>query len=116
MNISLSTWLVNTCFKYRFKSLFHRADLASISLKSSDQRCSVCVLRNFAKFTGKHPCQSLFVNKVAGAACKFIKKETLPQVFSCEFCKTSKNNYLTGRLLLIFVTYILMKQSPRNVL
>ena len=36
------------------------------------QRCSVkkCVLRNFAKFTGKHLCQSLF-------ACNFIKKETL---------------------------------------
>ena len=24
------------------------------------------VLRNFAKFTGKHLCQSLFLNKVAG--------------------------------------------------
>ena len=36
--------------------------------KSSHQRCSVRkgVLRNFAKFTGKYPCQSLFFNKVAG--------------------------------------------------
>ena len=36
--------------------------------KSSHQRCSVKkgVLRNFAKFTGKHLCQSLFFNKVAG--------------------------------------------------
>ena len=25
-----------------------------------------CALRNFAKFTGKHLCQSLFLNKVAG--------------------------------------------------
>ena len=35
---------------------------------SSHQRCSVkkAVLRNFAKFTGKHLCQSLFFNKVAG--------------------------------------------------
>ena len=24
-------------------------------------------------------------------ACNFIKKETLAQVFSCEFCKISKN-------------------------
>ena len=24
------------------------------------------VLRNFTKFTGKHPCRSLFINKVAG--------------------------------------------------
>ena len=35
------------------------------------------VLNNFVNFTGKHLCQSLFVNKVAGGACIFIKKETL---------------------------------------
>ena len=32
--------------------------------------CEKGVLRNFAKFTGKHLCQSLFFNKVAGAAWK----------------------------------------------
>ena len=26
-------------------------------------------------------------------ACNFIKKETLKQVFSCEFCKISKNTF-----------------------
>ena len=26
--------------------------------------------------------------------CNFIKKETLAQVFSCEFCKISKNTFL----------------------
>ena len=49
------------------------------------------VLRNFAKFTGKNLCQSLFFNKVADAACNFIQTETLAQVFSCEFCEISKN-------------------------
>ena len=36
--------------------------------RSSHQRCSIKkgVLGNFAKFTGKHLYQSLFVNKVAG--------------------------------------------------
>ena len=36
--------------------------------RSSHQRCSIKkgVLRNFAKFTRKHLCQSLFFNKVAG--------------------------------------------------
>ena len=29
------------------------------------------------------------------AACNFIKKETLAQVFPCEFCKISKNNFFT---------------------
>ena len=45
----------------------------------------------FSKFTGKHLCQSLFFNKFAGQACNFIKKQTLAQVFSCEFCKIFKN-------------------------
>ena len=36
--------------------------------RGSHRRCSVKkgVLRNFAKFTGKHLCQCLFFNKVAG--------------------------------------------------
>ena len=65
--------------------------------------CSVRkgVLRNFAKFTGKHLCQSLFFNKVADLrpeAYNFIKKETLAQVFPCEFCEISKKNFFTEHL------------------
>ena len=33
-------------------------------------------------------------------ACNFIKKETLAQVFSCEFCEISKNTLSTEHLLL----------------
>ena len=52
------------------------------------------VLINIAKFTGKHLCQCLFFSKVAN----FIKKKTLTQVFSCEFCEKSKNTLLTEHL------------------
>ena len=45
------------------------------------------VLRNFAKFTGKHLCQSLF-----------IKKETLAQMFSCQFRNISKNTFYYKQL------------------
>ena len=57
--------------------------------RKGHQKCSVTrgVLRNFAKFTGKHLCQSLFFNKVAGAGT------TLAQVFSCEFCGISNNTF-----------------------
>ena len=56
--------------------------------------CKNDVLRNFAKFTGKRLCKSLFFNKVAGLGpASFIKKETLAQVFSCEFCEFSKNTF-----------------------
>ena len=42
----------------------------SLTLKRTEAVVRMCfvkgVLRNFAKFTGKHLCQSLFFNKVAG--------------------------------------------------
>ena len=50
--------------------------------------CKKCVLRNFAKFRGKHLCQSLFLNKGAG-----LRHEALIQVFSSEFCEISKNTF-----------------------
>ena len=69
------------------------------------------VLRNFAKFAGKHLCQSLIFNKVVGVslffnflisfqpqACNFVKKETLAQVFSCEFCEICKNLFFIEQL------------------
>ena len=38
------------------------------------------VLKDFVKFTGKHLCQSLFFNKVAGLrAATLFKKESLTQ-------------------------------------
>ena len=67
------------------------------SVKSSRPKvfCKKDVPKTFAKFTGKHLCQSVFFNKVAGHAT-LLKKETLKQVFSCEFCKISKNTFFHG--------------------
>ena len=39
--------------------------------------CRKGVLRNFAKFTGKHLCQSLFLNKVSGLNFFFIPGKNL---------------------------------------
>ena len=49
------------------------------------------VLKNFAKFTGKRPCQSLFFNKAAGLRSATLF--TLAQVFSCKFCRIFKNTF-----------------------
>ena len=57
------------------------------------------VFLNVTKFTGKHMCHSLFFNTVAGGACNFIKKETLAQVFLCEFCEIFKNTFFTEHLM-----------------
>ena len=71
-------------------------NLDRVDVRSSHRRCYVRkgVLRNFAKFTGKNLCQSLFFNKVPG----FIKRETLAQVFSCQFCEISKNTFFREHL------------------
>ena len=67
--------------------------------RSSHRRCSIKtgVLKNFAKFTRQHLCQSLtvFLKKVF---CKFIKKETLTHVFSCEFCEIFQNTFFTENI------------------
>ena len=68
--------------------------------------CKKGVLRNFAKFTGKNLCQSLFFNKVAGLRPQvrnFIKKETPVQVLFSEICKISKNSFLYRTPVLIYV-------------
>ena len=52
-------------------------------------------LRNFAKFTGKYLCQSLFFNK---GACNFIKKEALAQEFSVKFAKFLSTLFFTEHL------------------
>ena len=67
------------------------------------------VLINFAKFTGKHLCEGLFLNKVTGLGpqtCNFIKKETLAPVFSCEFCKIYKNTFLTEHLRWLLLEHL----------
>ena len=76
------------------KHIKNREDLMQSIIRSSlpEVFCKKDVLRNFTKFTGKHLCQSLFFNKVAGL-CNFIKKETQAQVFFCEFCEISKNTF-----------------------
>ena len=69
--------------------------------RSSHQRCFVkkSVLRNFAKFTGKHLCQGLFFNKhLRPQPATLLKKETLTQLFPCEFCEISKNIFFTENL------------------
>ena len=43
----------------------------------------------------KNTCQGLYFNKVRPKA---VNEETLVQVFSCEFCKISKNTFFTEHL------------------
>ena len=46
-------------------------------------------------------------------ACNFIKKETLAQVFSCEFCEISKAVY--AEIFLSLVVKFFFRQFPFNI-
>ena len=61
------------------KFLFRRLLVIPSQNRSSHRRCSVRkgVLRNFAKFTGEHLCQSLFLNKVTGLRPATLWKKRL---------------------------------------
>ena len=58
--------------------------------------CKKGVLRNFAKFTWKQLCQSLFSYKVAGLRRATLLRKRLALVFYCEFCETSKSSFSYG--------------------
>ena len=58
--------------------------------------------------------ESLFNNKVADLTCNFIKKETLAQVFSCEFCEISENTF-SYRTSLVAASVTLTQQTLKVV-
>ena len=68
--------------------------------RSSQRGCSERngVLSNFAKFTGKHLCQSLFFNKVAGFISE--KRDSGTGVSMWILCEVSKNTIFTEQLWL----------------
>ena len=53
--------------------------------------CKMDVLRNFAKLTGKPVPETLFAGQTRPAT--LLKKDTLAQLFSCEFYKISKSTF-----------------------
>ena len=68
---------LNTPLSHKLSTYYYNTDVCKDpnDYRSSRQEvfCKKGVLKNFAKFTGKHLCQSLFLNKVAGLqACNFI--------------------------------------------
>ena len=67
-------FLIKTIYKSHFIAVYYWEWLAQLvshfvyNTRAIAQRSSFkkVVLKNFAKFTGKHQCQGLFFNKVAG--------------------------------------------------
>ena len=64
------------------------------------------VLWNAAKLAGKCLCKSLLFNKLS--FFNFIKKETLAQVVSCEFCEIYKNIFFTEHVRWLLVKFAIL--------
>ena len=61
--------------------------------------CKKMCFWKFHKIHRKTPVPEAFLKKrLWPQACDFVKKETLLQVFSCEFCEISKNIFFTEHI------------------
>ena len=103
------------CFPWRrfcmtkFWSVRFLSSKILLTFRSSHRRCSVRigVVRNFAIHKKTPVPESLFLIKLQAwgtfliklQAWNFFKKETLAQVFSCEFCEISRSTFFTEHLL-----------------
>ena len=84
--LAMAEWIMSLLFYFFFfggVKRDYRHKMGQCQKQSPEVFCKKGVLRNFAKFTAKHLCQSLFFNKVAGLA----------HVFSCEFCEIFKETF-----------------------
>ena len=71
------------------------------------------VLRNFTKFTGKHLCQSLFFNKVAGLRpATLLKKRLWHRCFPVNFVKFLRTPFLQNTF---FTEHLWTTASTRSI-
>ena len=89
----------------------HRLIPRTISRSSRlELLCIKGVFRNFGKFTGKHLCQSVFFNKVAGLGpATLLKKRFWHRCFPVNVAKfLSKNNFFknTSWQLLLYLLHV----------
>ena len=89
-------------FKNRFSIVytsFHSFYFHVSRNSRPDVFCKKGVLRNFPKFTGKHPCKSLFFNKVADLRPEtLLKKRLWDRCFPVNFAKFLRKSFLTEHL------------------
>ena len=95
----------------RFREAVPIEKRVAIAFRSSHQRCSMKkgILKNFTKFTGKHLCQSLFFNNVAGLRpATLFQRKLLHSCFPVNFAKFSRTFFLqntSGQLILCFMEF-----------
>ena len=74
--------------------------------------CKKGVFRDFAKFTGKHLCQSVFFNKVGLRPATLLKKRLWHRCFPVNFEKFLRTPFLTEHLWWLLLNKPLKMISP----
>ena len=67
------------------------------------------VLRNFRKLIGKHPCLSLFFNKIAGLRRATLLKRLWHRCFSANFAKFLKTPFFMEHLWWLLLNFRALK-------
>ena len=81
-----------------------KADFQFYDKHSAEGFCKKGVLGNFAKFTGKHLCQSIFFNKAAGLRpAILLKKRPWHRCSPVNFAKFLRTPFLIEHLWWLFL-------------
>ena len=74
--------------------------VVNITNNSQKQPPGVFCKKRCSQNSKENTCASVaLLIKLQASVCNFIEKETLAQVFFCEFCEISKNTFFTEHLL-----------------
>ena len=90
-------WKLSWFMKTNFLHYFVHSSLCLYRSSCLDVLCKKGVLINFTKFAGKHLCQSLFFDKVAGGAC-WLLNLVCPNHWSMLF--SFKSHFMIVKLVL----------------
>ena len=78
--------------------------------------CKKGVPRNFAKFTGKHLCQTLFFDKVAGLrSATLLKMRLWHRCFPVNFAKFPRTPFLTEHLRWLLLNINLINEDHEKI-
>ena len=103
-------------FLIMFYKLFNAYNTAFLFFRSSRPEvfCKKGALRNFAKFTGKHLCQSLIFNKICWLRiANLLKMRLLHRCFPVNFAEFLRTPFFAEHLwwLLLSLNYMFWRNS-----
>ena len=84
--------------RVKMQSRARRANVEAVVRRCSVKKVFLEISQNWQENTSA---RVSFLIKLQAEVCNFIKKETLAEVFSCEFCEIYKNTFLHRTLLVI---------------